>query len=158
MRAKTLWLSLLALSGAVTLAACSGADDPPRVTSGLECEAPGGGVSSCVLTLPEPGGFTITLVSSSCDALNNELRLMSPAEATLTTDACREDAGTVWDYTSTVYPTGTEISLEVDSDQFAGEPGLRVTGTYPSWTIRFEDGYDTDFDDLVLRVDAVPAS
>lgn len=158
MRAKTLWLSLLALSGAVTLAACSGADDPPRVTSGLECEAPGGEVSSCVLTLPEPGGFTITLVSSSCDALNNEVRLTSPVEATLTSDACRAAPGTVWDYTSTVYPAGTEISLEVDSDKFAGQPGLRVTGAYPTWTVNFEDGYDTDFNDLVLQVHAVPAS
>ena len=42
------------------------------------------------------------------------------------------------------------------SDQFANPPGLRVTGAYPSWTVSFEDGYDTDFNDIVLTVTATP--
>jgi hypothetical protein len=44
------------------------------------------------------------------------------------------------------------------SDQFASPPGIRVTGAYPEWTINFEDGFDSDFNDLILTVTALPAS
>ena len=155
MRVRPLLLPILALSFGFTLAACSGADDPPRRTSQLECD---GGGELCVLTLPEPAGFKITLTSRSCDALNNEIRLVSPVTATLTTDACREEVGTVWDYSTPVNPAGTEINIEVDSDQFANPPGLRAEGAYPVWTVHFEDGFDTDFDDIVLTIEAIPAT
>jgi len=157
MRVRPLLLLLLALSFGFTLAACSGAEDPPRVTSQLECDTGNGQTSQCVLTLPAPASFKITLTSRSCDAINNEIKLTSPEIATLTADACRTEVGTEWNY-PTVYTAGTEISLEVLSDQFANPPGLRVTGTYPSWTVSFEDGYDVDFNDIVLSVEAVPAS
>lgn len=153
MRVRPLLLLLLALSFGFTLAACSGADDPPRVTTPLECDTG----SQCVLTLPSPASFTITLVSRSCDAINNEIRLTSPETVTLTEDACRTEIGTEWNY-PTVYPAGTEISLEVSSDQFANPPGLRVTGAYPNWTVSFEDGYDTDFNDIVMSVEAFPSA
>ena len=155
MRVRPLLLPIIALSFGFTLAACSGADDPPRVTTPLECDTGGGQTSECVLTLPAPASFRITLVSRSCDAINNEILLTSPVAATLTTDACRTTVGTQWDY-PTIYPTGTEIGLEVMSDQFANPPGLRVSGAYPSWTVSFEDGYDTDFNDIVLNVEAFP--
>jgi hypothetical protein len=155
MRVRPLLLPIIALSFGFTLAACSGADDPPRVTTPLECDTGGGQTSECVLTLPAPASFRITLVSRSCDAINNEILLTSPETATLTTDACRTAVGTQWDY-PTVYPAGTEIGIEVASDQFANPPGLRVSGAYPSWTVSFEDGYDTDFNDIVLSVEAFP--
>jgi len=155
MRVQPLLLPILALSFGFTLAACSGADDPPRVTTPLECDTGGGNTSECVLTLPAPASFKITLVSRSCDAINNEIKLTSPEVATLTEDACRTNVGEEWNY-PTIYPTGTEIGLEVMSDQFANPPGLRVSGTYPSWTVSFEDGYDTDFNDIVLTVTATP--
>ena len=155
MRVRPLLLPILALSFGFTLAACSGAGDPPRVTTPLQCDTGGGQTSECVLTLPAPASFRITLVSRSCDAINNEILLTSPVTATLTTDACRTSVGTEWDY-PTIYPTGTEIALEVMSDQFANPPGLRVTGDYPNWTVSFEDGYDTDFNDIVLNVQAFP--
>lgn len=156
MRVRPLLLPIIALSFGFTLAACSGADDPPRVTTQLECETGGGQTSLCTLTLTAPAGYKITLTSRSCDAINNEIRLTSPVTATLTTDACREPVGKLWDYSQPINPAGTEIAIEVDSDQFANPPGLRVTGTYPTWNVAFEDGYDTDFNDLVLTVDAVP--
>ena len=91
MRVQPLLLPILALSFGFTLAACSGADDPPRVTTPLECDTGGGQTSECVLTLPSPASFTITLVSRSCDAINNEIKLTSPVTETLTEDACRTD-------------------------------------------------------------------
>ena len=89
MRVQPLLLPILALSFGFTLAACSGADDPPRVTTPLECDTGGGQTSECVLTLPVPASFKIALVSRSCDAINNEIALTSPVVATLTEDACR---------------------------------------------------------------------
>lgn len=149
-------LPILALSFGFTLAACAGADDLPRVTSQLECETGGGQTSLCTLTLAEPAGFKITLTTGSCDALNTEIRLVSPITVPLTTDACREPVGTVWDYSTPTYQAGTEINIEVDSDQFANPPSLRVTGAFPAWSVEFEDGYDTDFNDVVMNVEAVP--
>ena len=156
MRVQPLLLPLLALSYGFTLAACAGPGDLPRVTSQLECDTGGGQASLCTLTLTAPAGFKFNLTTGSCDALNTEIRLVSPVAETLTSDACREPVGTVWDYSTPINPAGTEVNLEIDSDQFASPPSLRVTGAYPAWTVRFEDGYDTDFDDVVLTVEAVP--
>ena len=158
MRVPPLLLPILALSFGFTLAACSGPGDLPRVTSHLECDTGGGQTSLCTLTLTAPAGFKITLTTGSCDALNTEIRLVSPVTATLTTDACRETVGTVWDYSTPINPAGTEINIEIDSDQFASPPSLEVTGAYPAWTVNFEDGYDTDFNDVVLTVEAVPGT
>ena len=158
MRVQPLLLPILALSFGFTLAACSGAGDPPRVTSQLQCDTGGGQTSTCTLTLTAPAGYKITLASRSCDAINNQIRLTSPITATITPDACREPLGTVWDYSTPINPAGTQIAIEVDSDQFANPPGLHVEGSYPSWTVSFEDGYDTDFNDLVLTVTAIPES
>ena len=33
---------------------------------------------------------------------------------------------------------------------------VRATGTYPVWTLTFEDGGDSDFNDIILRVTATP--
>ena len=156
MRVQPLLLPILALSFGFTLAACAGADDLPRVTSQLECDTGGGQTSLCTLTLAAPAGYKITLTSGSCDALNTEIRLVSPITVPLTTDACQAEVGTVWDYTTPINPAGTEINIEIDSDQFASPPSLRVSGAYPSWAVDFEDGYDTDFNDVVLTVEAVP--
>ena len=158
MRVQLLLLPTLALSFGFTLAACAGADDLPRVTSQLECDTGGGQTSLCTLTLTEPAGFKVTLSTGSCDALNTEIRLVSPTTVPLTTDACQEPVGTVWDYSTPINPAGTEINIEIDSDQFASPPSLRVTGAYPNWTVDFEDGYDTDFNDVVLTVEAVPGT
>jgi hypothetical protein len=151
MRAPILWLSLAALAG------CAGADPPQRTTSTLTCA---GGVA-CTLELAEAGGFTIELVSSDCVAVETTVRLTAPAAVaqTLMSDACRETAGRVWDFSppDNVFPAGTEINMEVTADQFANPPELEVTGDQV-WTIRYEDGFDVDFDDLILVVTAVPAT
>jgi hypothetical protein len=158
MRAPPLLLPVLALSFGFTLAACSGAADPPRVPTDLQCVGAGGQTQRCTLTLTAPAGYTISLVSRSCDAINNDISLTSPITVTLTTDACREPIGTVWDYSTPINPAGTEIDIVFTSDQFANTPGTRVTGAFPNWTVSFEDGGDADFNDVVLSVLAIPAS
>lgn len=158
MRVQPLLFPILALSFGFTLAACAGAGDPPRVTTGLRCDAGGGQTQQCTLVLTAPAGYTITLTTNSCDAINDEIDLTSPVSAVLTTDACREPNGRLWDYSTPINPAGTEINIVFSSDQFANPPGTQVTGAYPSWTVNFEDGGDADFNDVVLTIAAVPAT
>ena len=105
MRVQPLLFPILALSFGFTLAACAGAGDPPRVTTGLRCDAGGGQTQQCTLVLTAPAGYTITLTTNSCDAINDEIELTSPVAVVLTTDACREPNGRLWDY-STPIDTG----------------------------------------------------
>ena len=154
MRAPILLLSL-----AVLVAGCGGADDPTRTTtSTLDCA----GGASCTLTLNDAGGFTIILASSECVAVETEVRLTAPAAVaqTLMSDACREPDGREWEFgqtPATQFAAGTEIIMEVTADQFASPPSLAVTGDQ-TWTVRFEDGFDTDQDDLIFTVRADPAA
>jgi hypothetical protein len=152
MRAPILLLSLAAL-----VAGCAGADDPTRTTSSLTC-----GGASCTLTLAEAGGFTIELTSSECVAVETEVRLTTSTGVaeTLMDDACRVEAGEEWEFgltPATQFPAGTDIDMQITADQFASAPSLVVTGDQ-TWEVRYEDGFDTDQDDLIFVVTAVPAS
>jgi hypothetical protein len=149
-----------ALAGVtVLLAACgSGADTTgpsgPPVTSSLTCAQPNGTFSQCDLALTQSGGFTITLTSTSCKAHGNTLALTKPANETLTTDGCYQ-TGKTWTYPGP-YPAGTLISFQITSAQLPNPASLRAIGSYPSWTLDFEDGGDADFNDMVLQVNATP--
>ncbi|HYC33291.1 MAG TPA: PKD domain-containing protein, partial [Gemmatimonadales bacterium] len=67
-----------------------------------------------------------------------------------------------------VFEAGSQVVIRfVQGDQPAGEPALaapsaQLTGTFPNWTINFEDGENAgqpgepDFTDVVLGVEAVP--
>jgi hypothetical protein len=70
-------------------------------------------------------------------------------------DGCYEAAGTEI-VRAGPYPAGTEISAEIVAPLLVNAPRLRVTGSYPEWTLEFEDGADADFNDLVLKVTALP--
>lgn len=131
----------------------TGSNSGPPVTSQLTCMQPSGTSSQCDLTLAVAGGFTITLVSTSCDARGNTLTLLKPESATLLTDGCYSPAGQTWSYPGP-YPAGTAISLQIVSPQLQRSPSLQASGSYPTWTINFEDGGDADLNDLVLQVAA----
>ena len=159
MRVRSLLLPLVACHAL----ACSGADDPTRATSGLECvPSPGQDAVPWTLDLTQSATFAITLVSRDCQAAETRVTLTSPASVAgvVVDNACSATPGTVWafDDDGAPFPAGTEIDMEFTSDQFANPPAIRVNGTYPQWTINFEDGFDQDFNDVVLQVTAVPAS
>ena len=158
MRARFLLLPLVACLAL----ACSGADAPSRATSSLTCQAGGGNYVPCTLVLTEASTFTITLVSRDCIAAETQVALTSPAsvEGVVVDDACSATPGTDWDFDDdgAAFAANTEIGMEFTSDQFADPPAIRVNGAFPQWTINFEDGYDEDFNDIVLMVTAVPAS
>ncbi len=130
-----------------------------QVITSLTCQdgsAPGGFVA-CKLRLEEPSGFKVVLNSSSCTAHGNLFRVTEPVADTLTTDGCYEDVGQEIRYDGP-FPAGTEIAAEVLAPLLANPPALRVSGGYPEWTLEYEDGVDSDFDDLVMTVTALPVT
>jgi PKD repeat protein len=130
----------------------------PAVAS-LSCVDPSapGGFVSCKLTLTEPAGYQVVLTSTSCEAHGNLFRITEPVVDTLTTDGCYEGAGSEI-VRAGPYPANTEIGAEVIAPLLQNAPRLKVTGSYPEWTLEFEDGGDQDFNDLVMTLTALPAN
>ncbi len=121
---------------------------------------------SCKLTLEDDATVTVTLVSRECTARNNTFRITEPAEEVLLTDGCYEDVDAPWSLNGGVaYEEGTELNADIISGSLKLEtdPALRVVGSYPEWTLEFDDGEDAtppepDFNDLVLRITATPVA
>src|SRR5919112_4047150 len=128
----------------------------PAVTS-LRCvdgTAPGGFVA-CTLRLEQDAGFKVVLNSSDCEAHGNLFRITAPVTGTLTSDGCYEQAGKQLVFAA-AFPAGTEISAEMVAPVLDNPPRLRVSGSYPEWTLTYEDGMDQDFNDMVLTLTALP--
>jgi hypothetical protein len=128
----------------------------PAVTS-LSCVdgSSSGGFVACTLRLEQEAGFKVVLNSSSCDAHGNLFRITSPVTQTLTDDGCYDQIGKQIVFAA-AFPAGTEISAEVVAPRLANAPQLRVSGSYPEWTLTYEDGADQDFNDLVMTLTALP--
>jgi hypothetical protein len=129
---------------------------PPAITT-LSCVNPNapGGFVACTLKLEAEANFTVVLNGSSCDAHGNTFRVIAPVEATLTTDGCYEAAGKTITLTGP-FAANTEINAEVIAPLLKNPPQLRVEGAYPSWHLTYEDGADSDFNDLDITVTAIP--
>jgi len=125
---------------------------PPPVTVGLTCGAASGTSIPCDIQLGSATAFRVTLVSTECKALANVVRLTKPTEATLTTDACHETIGKFWDFTMSA---NSLAAISITGGEERSGPQLQVEGTTSPWTIRYEDGYDTDYNDIVLRIETM---
>ncbi len=126
--------------------------------------------AACSLVLDQPAAVTVTLVSEECNAVGNIFIITAPVLDTLFTDGCNTPVPGTPEATfqlenGTVFAQGTEIQAEVISgsdDPGRIAPALRVTGTYPNWTLEFDDGEDPtgpgepDFNDLILTITATP--
>ena len=153
------WRLLIASLVATGVAACaSNSNEPgqPAVTT-LTCQDPvSGGLVACTLDLQDSTGFHITLVSHDCFTSGNTVRLTQPVDSTLTSDGCHDVVGQVWNFPGPFTP-GTKVGMEVISSVGRNPPSLRITGAYPTLTATFEDGADTDFNDLIMTISAGPA-
>jgi hypothetical protein len=130
---------------------------PEPIKSVLSCAQPNGQLIRCDLLLEQSGGFTITLTSRECRAIGNTLTLTKPIAQLLSADACSLPVGQNWSFPGP-YPVGTPVSLEIISAKQPHPSSLVATGSYPSWTLTFEDGFDQDFNDLVLVLQAQPST
>ena len=128
----------------------NGPDGGDPIDTPLECET-----EPCTLPLEERARFEVTLVSHSCAARDNEIHVTAPVQQRLTDDACYETEGRVWRFDGP-FEAGTGLSFRIDSFEQINPPAFVSTGAYPEWTLTFEDGGDSDFNDIVLLVKAIP--
>jgi PKD repeat protein len=133
------------------------ANPKERVVSQFSCVNPNnpGQFIACTLKLEAEAGIEVVLNSSDCDAHGNSFQVIQPDQATLTTDGCYEQAGKKITLTGP-YAAGTEINAQVIAPLLKNPPTLMVEGSYPTWHLKYEDGADTDFNDLDLTLTALP--
>jgi PKD repeat protein len=139
----------------------------PVTPGGQTCGDASGSSVSCPLTLTQRSTVTITLTTVSCNANGNTLKITSPIMQTVFTDGCHQAQGTVYTINSgNAFNAGTDLVATVTSgstDPNRIPPAVSLTGTYPTWTLNFDDGEDPtgpgepDFNDLVLTVQATAA-
>jgi PKD repeat protein len=131
----------------------------------LQCEdAPGTGqFVSCDLVLDQDARVTVKLDDRSCKAHGNTFEITAPAAETLFTDGCYQANTGPWNVNGgAVLPKGTHLKAQVISGALnqSMAPALHVTGSFPSWTLIFDDGVggpgEPDFNDLVITVTAHP--
>jgi PKD repeat protein len=129
----------------------------PPVVGVLNCvdgSAPGGFVA-CSLRLEAEAGFKVVLDRTACGAHGNTFRITAPVVDTLTTDGCYETFGKQITVPGP-FPALTEISAEIIAPRLTNPPRLIVSGSYPEWTLTYEDGEDEDFNDMTMTLTALP--
>jgi PKD repeat protein len=133
----------------------------------------GGTRVDCALDVTSRSTIKLKLLAVSCDL--RKQRITVPQGDQVFLNVCSSTAGDstrifggpldeAW-----IFEPGSQVLLRFNQGiPDEGEPALpapaaRVTGTFPNWTINFEDGDNAggegepDFTDVVLGVEAVPA-
>ena len=132
----------------------------------LQCEdgANPGSFASCDLVLEADATVTVVLTDRSCVAHGNTFQITAPVAETLFTDGCyTPDVGPFALNGGAVFTAGTHLKAQVISGAInqVTAPALHVTGSYPTWTLAFDDGVggpgEPDFNDLIITVTATPA-
>jgi PKD repeat protein len=133
---------------------------PPAQTV---CDNGSGTFVECGLVLTNAATVRVTITSLDCTADGNTLIITAPdPDEEVFNDGCSETAGAFFDLNNgAAYAAGTELRAQMISgsdDPNRIAPQLRVTGTYPSWTLEFDDGEDPtgpgepDFNDIIMTV------
>jgi PKD repeat protein len=138
---------------------------PPAQTT---CDDGSGNQVECGLTLTDAATVRVTITGRDCTADGNTLVITEPddPDTVVFDDGCSLNVGDFFDLNGgTAYAAGTELRAQMisgsdDPDRIA--PALQVTGTYPEWTLSFDDGEDPtgpgepDFNDIIMTVTATP--
>lgn len=153
-------LAALSVSAAACGSNSTGPSNQTPVLSQLQCAQANGTWVNCDLTLTQAGGFEVKLLSHTCGAVGDTIRLTKPVAAVLTSDGCYAAVDTTWTYAGP-YPSGTPVALVFATGTLGGvnvgnsHTGLHVTGSYPQWELDYEDGgAPWDYQDIVLSVRA----
>jgi PKD repeat protein len=128
-----------------------------------------GRIVECVLDIPTKSSLKVTVLGVSCE-LVEKVSTPPPVGDQLFITVCHNQVGdaigifggkldALW-----VYQAGTQARIWFTQDDKAGRPlnppAGRVEGSFPDWTLSFEDGDhpgapgEPDFSDLVLGVKA----
>jgi PKD repeat protein len=133
---------------------------------------------NCSLGMSQRVTVKITIVSQDCELAGDKLtvndRPGQQTEQTAFFNLCNRNPGeeyTVLNDARTaplVLEAGSTLPLRFHqgpqgTNPPVSDPGIRITGSYPSWTLNIDDGGaagtpgEPDFNDVVLRVDATLA-
>jgi PKD repeat protein len=127
---------------------------------------------TCELSLTQASTVTLTLTSSSCQLSGNNVVVAQPISQNVFFNSCALPANskyTVKDANGaplTIQPGVLRIRLHQGTASLGsptpGAPAGKMDGSYPNWTINFDDGGtpgipgEPDFNDVVLSVTATP--
>jgi hypothetical protein len=133
-----------------------------------------GTLVNCSLVMTQRVTVKFTLTSRSCELIGNSLRATAPRDQAIFFNICSrvvpseytllDDAGL-----PLVLTAGTALGLRFSQglpgqdDPPAGDPGIRITGSFPNWTLKIDDGGaagtqgEPDFNDAEVSVTATLA-
>jgi PKD repeat protein len=133
-----------------------------------------GNVVDCNLGITQKVTVALTVQSRSCELTGNKLAVTVPRAQNLFFNLCSGVVGateTVKDVNGApaVLAAGSTLSLRFTqgtadpTDPVPGDPGIRLDGTFPNWTLNIDDGGnpgaggEPDFNDAVITVTATLA-
>jgi PKD repeat protein len=135
-----------------------------------------GTVVDCSLGLSARVTVKITIVSQDCELAGDKLTVTpaGQAEQTAFFNLCNRNQGEFYDVKDgtgaapLVFQPGSTLPLRFwqgpqGTNPPVSDPGIRITGSYPNWTLNIDDGGaagtagEPDFNDVVLLVQATPA-
>jgi PKD repeat protein len=144
--------------------------------AGVACPVDGTTLVNCGFDITARSTVTITLTSRDCELKPNQFRIREPLRARqlIFFNGCLQPAGTQYPIdddsgTLIVFQPGERIETQFiqgnadPEDPPKGAAQATIEGTYPTWTIRIDDGGDPtgtgepDFDDIVLTIRATAA-
>jgi PKD repeat protein len=133
-----------------------------------------GAVVDCLLGISQQSTVQITIVSEDCQLAGNKLTVTPAGQGDQTAffNLCSRPVGeqyVVKDGTNTaplVFPAGSTLPLRFHqgpqgTNPPVSDPGIRITGSFPNWTLNIDDGGaagtpgEPDFNDIVLSVQAI---
>jgi PKD repeat protein len=136
----------------------------------LTCDNGSGTFTPCTLDLTQKAIVTVTVDSTHCEFTGNTFAITQPIQQTLFTNGCKVTKGTVYTLNgpnadkSFDAPTSLQAQFTQGSgkptDPPKGPPAIRVTGSFPDWTLAIDDGGnlggvgEPDFTDIILSVHA----
>jgi PKD repeat protein len=136
----------------------------------LKCDNGSGTFTACTMDLTQKAIVTVTVTSTKCEFVGNTFAITQPIQQTLFTDGCKVPAGTVYTLDgpnpdkSFNAPTSLQAQFTQGSgkptDPPKGPPAIRVTGSFPDWSVAIDDGGnlggsgEPNFTDIILAVHA----
>ncbi len=134
----------------------------------LQCSS-GGTLLNCTLDVTQKATLTITLTSRDCSFTGNQFEITAPVEQIVFTNGCTQPVGTVYTIAGPnngAFDPGTQIEAVFTqgvgdpTDPPRGPPAVKLEGSFPTWTIKIDDGgnmgqpNEPDFNDIVLTAQA----
>jgi PKD repeat protein len=135
-----------------------------------------GTIVTCSLVMTQQVNVKITVAGENCELSGNKLEVTVPRVQTAFFNLCNQPAGAEYivnngdgpPATPTVFLAGSTLTLRFTqgpppASPPTGDPGIQVTGSYPSWTLNVDDGGaagtsgEPDFNDVALTVTATAA-